>query len=395
MRLQNSRYIYPSIIILLPDGFTLPQRYILHRSHLSHRLHVLSPAPPPSPIRSLGYRAAMIWMRAEAASTSYSLPLPPPFILSLTRPEAPSLGILAPLPISVPTSPPPLLLPSASGAPVGTDTELGRHMTAFETRVRQDTDEVYTRDRRAHARTARLMETEARMSRDDLGDDSNGCDVILAHVVRFYVHVAHFISTGLRCQDLESCRDADRRRQAFSIPLIRHDNNAVSTERDQSQKTIKEAVEMATELMDARKVILMAGKTDSENKRIVWKHFPKHQNPTTTRNKRQNTGRAYTAGTGETEAIRGHLNPLRCGKCNNQRGTGSGPKPTCFDVWESKDITKRECPKADEQSNNRGNHACNDSGSSQSCMWWDVLGTNPDSQISRDGYVPSQQPLCF
>ncbi|GKF38306.1 hypothetical protein Tco_0118367, partial [Tanacetum coccineum] len=30
-------------------------------------------------------------------------------------------------------------------APVSTDTELGRHMTAFETRVRQDTDEVYTR----------------------------------------------------------------------------------------------------------------------------------------------------------------------------------------------------------------------------------------------------------
>ncbi|GJT54046.1 hypothetical protein Tco_0989100 [Tanacetum coccineum] len=185
---------------------------------------VLSPAPPPSPIRSLGYRAAMIRMRAEAASTSHSLPLPPPFILSPTRPDAPSLGIPPPLPISVPTSSPPLLLPSASrredrpevtlpprkrlgialgpgyevgesssaaaarpagglradygfvatmdreirrdpereigygitdswdeivetlqGAPVSTDTELGRHVTAFETRVRQDTDEVYTR----------------------------------------------------------------------------------------------------------------------------------------------------------------------------------------------------------------------------------------------------------
>ncbi|GKC26617.1 hypothetical protein Tco_1033911 [Tanacetum coccineum] len=167
---------------------------------------VLSPAPPPSPIHSLGYRAAMIWLRAEAASTSHSLPLPPPF------------------PVSVPTSSPPLLLPSAScredrpevtlppqktlgialgpryevgesssaaaarpagglradygfvatmdreirrdskrdvgyeitdswdeiiktlqGAPISTDTELGRHMIAFETRVRQDTDEIYTR----------------------------------------------------------------------------------------------------------------------------------------------------------------------------------------------------------------------------------------------------------
>nr|GFB09305.1 hypothetical protein [Tanacetum cinerariifolium] len=36
---------------------------------------VLSPAPPPSPIRSLGYRAAMILLRDEAASTSHSPPL--------------------------------------------------------------------------------------------------------------------------------------------------------------------------------------------------------------------------------------------------------------------------------------------------------------------------------
>ncbi|GKC48498.1 hypothetical protein Tco_1071243, partial [Tanacetum coccineum] len=75
---------------------------------------VLSPAPPPSPIHSLGYRAAMIRLRAEAASTSHSLSLPLPFILSPTRSDAPSLGIPPPLPISVPTSSPPLLLPSAS-----------------------------------------------------------------------------------------------------------------------------------------------------------------------------------------------------------------------------------------------------------------------------------------
>ncbi|GJY93588.1 hypothetical protein Tco_0509370, partial [Tanacetum coccineum] len=228
---------------------------------------VLSPSPPPSPIRSLGYRAAMIRLRAEAASTSYSLPLPPPFILSPTRSDAPSSGIPPPLPISVPTSSPPLLLPSAShredrpevtlpprnrlgvalgpryevgessyvaaarpagvlradygfvatmdreirrdserevgygitdswdeivetlqGVPVSTDTELGRHMTAFETRVRQDMDEIYTRlddeqsqrqlldgrlnllfrDRRAHAYTRHLIEIEARLSREEL-----------------------------------------------------------------------------------------------------------------------------------------------------------------------------------------------------------------------------------
>nr|GEX77514.1 hypothetical protein [Tanacetum cinerariifolium] len=72
------------------------------------------------------------------------------------------------------------------GAPVSTDTKLGGYVREFETRVRQDTDEIYMRlddeqterqllagqlnilfrDRRAHAYTCHLMETEARMSRE-------------------------------------------------------------------------------------------------------------------------------------------------------------------------------------------------------------------------------------
>ncbi|GJT05013.1 putative reverse transcriptase domain-containing protein [Tanacetum coccineum] len=238
-------------------------------------------APPPSPIRSLGYRAAMIRMRAEAATTSHSLPLPPPFILSPTRPDAPP-----PLPTSAPTSLPPLLLPSASrredipevnlpprrrlgialgpryevgessaaaaarpagglradygfvatmdreirrdperyvgygitdswdeivetlqGAPVSTDTELGAHVREFESMVRRDTDEIYTmlddeqsqrqllagrvnmlfRDRRAHAHTRHLMETEARMSRkhgDETADASDSCRARLYTIER-------------------------------------------------------------------------------------------------------------------------------------------------------------------------------------------------------------------
>nr|GEZ52523.1 hypothetical protein [Tanacetum cinerariifolium] len=81
---------------------------------LSPPSHVLSPTPLPSPIHSLGYRAAMIRLRAEAASTSHSPPMPPPFILSSTRSDAPSSGIPPPLPISAPTSSPSLQLPSAS-----------------------------------------------------------------------------------------------------------------------------------------------------------------------------------------------------------------------------------------------------------------------------------------
>ncbi|GKB14688.1 hypothetical protein Tco_0848611 [Tanacetum coccineum] len=232
---------------------------------------VLSPAPPPSPIHSLGYRAAMIRMRAEAASTSHSLPLPPPFILSPTRPDAPSLGIPPPLPISVPTSSPPLLLPSASrredrpevtlpprkrlgialgpgyevgessyaaaridgglradygfvatmdreirrdlerevgygitdswdeivetlqGAPVSTDTELGRHVTAFETRVRQDTDEAWRRS-------------------------MDASDLARREVMSLRTTVLAQMS------EIRELHDADRRKQAVTLETLKADH---------------------------------------------------------------------------------------------------------------------------------------------------------------------------
>ncbi|GKC68575.1 hypothetical protein Tco_1101173 [Tanacetum coccineum] len=78
--------------------------------------------------------------------------------------------------------------------------KFSQRMTEFETRVRRDTYEVYTRlddeqtgrqllagwlnmlfrDRRAHARTARLMETEARMSREAWGQSMDASDLARA-----------------------------------------------------------------------------------------------------------------------------------------------------------------------------------------------------------------------
>nr|GFC24594.1 hypothetical protein [Tanacetum cinerariifolium] len=49
-----------------PPQIPFPQLPSIH----SPPSPVLSPAPPPSPIRSLGYRAAMIRLRAKVASTS-------------------------------------------------------------------------------------------------------------------------------------------------------------------------------------------------------------------------------------------------------------------------------------------------------------------------------------
>ncbi|GKD62248.1 hypothetical protein Tco_1299757, partial [Tanacetum coccineum] len=179
---------------------------------ISSPIHVLSPSPPASPIRLLGYRAAMIRLRVDATSTSHSLPLPPPIILSHTRPAAPSSGTPPLHLLSTDrredrpevTFPPRKRLGIAlgpaykvgessfaaaakpagglradysfvatmdreirrdperdvgygitdswdeivetlHGAPVSTDIELGRHMLVFETRIRQDTNKIYTR----------------------------------------------------------------------------------------------------------------------------------------------------------------------------------------------------------------------------------------------------------
>ncbi|GJS06068.1 hypothetical protein Tco_0362864 [Tanacetum coccineum] len=101
------------------------------------------------------------------------------------------------------------MLVDMTGAPTTDDTEMGRRMIEFTTRVRQDTDEIYTRlddeqserqlmagrlnmlyrDRRAHARTARLMEAEARMSREAWGRSMDASDLARAEVMSLRTQV--------------------------------------------------------------------------------------------------------------------------------------------------------------------------------------------------------------
>ncbi|GJT06680.1 hypothetical protein Tco_0841142 [Tanacetum coccineum] len=213
---------------------------------------VLSPSPPASPIRPLGYRAAMIRLRAEAASTSHSLLLPPPIILSHTRPAAPSSGT-PPLHLLFTDrreDRPEVTLPPRKrlGIDLGPLYEVGESSSAvarlaggiradygflatIDREIRHDPkrdveygitdswdeivetlqghqldmDEIYTRlydeqsgrqlladqlnmlfrDRRAHARTARLMETEARMSREAWGQSMDASDLARAKMAEF------------------------------------------------------------------------------------------------------------------------------------------------------------------------------------------------------------------
>ncbi|GKD07534.1 hypothetical protein Tco_1187219, partial [Tanacetum coccineum] len=137
---------------------------------VSSPMPVLSLSPPASPIRD----------RPEVT-------LPPRKRLGIALGHAYEVGESSSAAAARPTGG--LRADYGFGAPVSTDTELGQHMIAFKTRVRHDTDEIYTRlddeqsrrqllagrlnmlfrDRRAHSHTARLMETKARLSREAWG----------------------------------------------------------------------------------------------------------------------------------------------------------------------------------------------------------------------------------
>nr|GFA19531.1 hypothetical protein [Tanacetum cinerariifolium] len=188
---------------------------------------VLSLVPPPSPIRSLGYRAAMIRLRDEDASTS-SPPLQLPSASRREgRPESSSAaaarpaggfrvnyGFVTTIDREIMCDPErevgygitdswDEIVETLQGAPVSNDTKLGRYVREFETIVRQDTDEIYMRlddeqtkrqllagrlnmlfrDRRAHAYTRHLMETEAKMSREAWVRATDASDLVHGEVM--------------------------------------------------------------------------------------------------------------------------------------------------------------------------------------------------------------------
>ncbi|GJT54465.1 putative reverse transcriptase domain-containing protein [Tanacetum coccineum] len=166
-------------------------------------------------------------------------------------------------------------------------------------------------------------------------------------------------------------------------------------------KTMQDAIELATELMD--KKICTFAQRQSENKR------KQDDNQQQQQNKRQNTGRAYAAGSGEKKPYRGSK-PLcskynyhhdgqcapKCHKCNrvghlacdcrstanantanNQRGTGAGQKPTCYECGAHGHF-KRDCPKL--KNNNRGNQGGNGNAPAKVYVVGRA-GTNPDSNV--------------
>ncbi|GJS80434.1 retrovirus-related pol polyprotein from transposon TNT 1-94 [Tanacetum coccineum] len=290
--------------------------YLLHHHHhyphvspplpVSSPVPVLSPSPPASPIHPLGYRAAMIRLRAEAASTSHSLPLPSPFILSHTRLVAPSSGTppLHLLSTHRREDRPEVTLPPRKrvGIALSPAYEVGESSSAAAARparglradygfvatidreirrdperdvgygitdswdeivetLQQDTNEIYMRlddeqsglqllagrlnmlfrDRRTHARTARLMETEARMSREAWGRSMDMSDVARVEVMSLRTTV---LAQQVQIRELQS---ADCRRQMVITEMLAA-NHRRQKQLTEALKLIKRLQTQMTEL---------------------------------------------------------------------------------------------------------------------------------------------------
>ncbi|GJW69462.1 reverse transcriptase domain-containing protein [Tanacetum coccineum] len=173
---------------------------------------------------------------------------------------------------------------------------------------------------------------------------------------------------------------------------------------------MQDAVEIATELIYKKLRTFAERQTESKRKFEGTSRNTQNQQQQQQHNKRQNTSKAYTVGTGEKKQYGGskplcskcnyhHNGPCapRCHKCNkvghlardymstttannanNQRGIGSGQKPTCYECGVQGHF-KRECPKL-KNNNNRGNQV---GGGNAPAKVYAVghAGTNPDSNV--------------
>ncbi|GJS90107.1 putative reverse transcriptase domain-containing protein [Tanacetum coccineum] len=141
-------------------------------------------------------------------------------------------------------------------------------------------------------------------------------------------------------------------RYVGGLPDMIHGNIVASR-----PKTMQEAVEMATELMDKR--VSTIAERQAENKRKFENTSRNNQNQQQQQNKRQNTGQAYTAGNSDRKSYAGSK-PL-CSKCNyNHEGPCLPKCSNCKRVGHlAKDCRSRP---ANANNNNRNNNNNNQKG---------------------------------
>nr|GEY12515.1 putative reverse transcriptase domain-containing protein [Tanacetum cinerariifolium] len=143
-------------------------------------------------------------------------------------------------------------------------------------------------------------------------------------------------------------------------------------------KTMQEAVAIATELMD--KKIRTYDEHEIASKRKFENTSRSTQNQQQQPNKRQNTGRVYTAASGEKKQSTENTN-----NAHNQRGTGSDQKPICYECGVQGHF-KRECPKL-RNNNNHGNQGGRDNAPAKKELY--------DKAFIRPSSSPWGAPVLF
>nr|GFA96457.1 putative reverse transcriptase domain-containing protein [Tanacetum cinerariifolium] len=175
---------------------------------------------------------------------------------------------------------------------------------------------------------------------------------------------------------------------------------------------MKEAIEIATELMDKKIRTFAERETASKRKFENTSRTTRNQQQQHS-NKRQNTDRVYTAASGGKKQYGGskplcakcnyhHDDPCspKCHNCNkighsvsdcrsvantnnanNQRGTELGQKPTCYECG-VRGHFRRECPKL-KNNNNHGNQGRRNNASAR-VYAVGRAGTDPDANIITD-----------
>nr|GEU59058.1 putative reverse transcriptase domain, ribonuclease H-like domain, aspartic peptidase domain protein [Tanacetum cinerariifolium] len=433
---------------------------------LSPPLPIPSPLLPASPTYPLGYKTAMIRLKAESPSTSHPQP---PIVLPHTKASMAIADVcevtLAPHKRLCIALGPRFEVEESSYAPTARPTRGFRAYYGFVGTLddeirrdpkREDTDEIYERlddayddillvsgqlnmlrrDRRAHARTARLMEMLAQQSKIAglrAADRTRRTQLVKKMAPKrtptstpatttpttntpvTNAQLKALIDQGVT--NALAARDADRnlngddnhnsrtgvRRQAPPArectyqdfikckPLYFNDLKKKMTDkycpRDEIKKleelslmcarmfpeesdkikryidglpdmihgsvmaskpkTMQDIIEFTMEMMD--KKISTFAERQAENKRKFEDTSKNNQNQQ--RNKKQNTGRAYT--------------------------TGSGQKPTCVECGAQEHFI-RECPKL--KNNNRGNQSGNGNAPAKVYAVGHA-GTNPDSNV--------------
>nr|GEU63022.1 hypothetical protein [Tanacetum cinerariifolium] len=232
-----------------------------------------------------------------------------------TPPPSPFSPLSSPLP-QIPSTPLPLLLPVLTD-PIYEEAPLGYRAARSEEkalrlllwRLAMASQMLgMTRDMRYHAHTASLMEGEARASRTAWAQLMDASDA--AHSGVIALHSADCSSrTHLDLKGLQSPNTARDKIEIYigGLPDVIH-RSVVALR----PKTMQEAIEMANELMDKRNNTWP--ECQDENKRKFDDTSRNNQSKQQQHNKRQNTSRAYTTGSGEKKPY-GGPKPL-CPKCN-------------------------------------------------------------------------------